>query len=344
MTGRATFPGEWLLLALTVALTSRALAAEEPSTFRLSWVRGDGAESCPAARDLTLAVEARLGRDPFAESAREAIEASVTRSGATHWQVQVRVRDAEGKAIGTRDLDTEASDCRAIADAIALAVALAIDPNAALGPVPPPHSTGPAVLPRPEAMSTKACPAVPTCKAPAPCRCPPPERAPTKSTLTGRVMLAGGILPGAAYGAGISGSLGVGRWHATLGGYWLAESEVQGFAFGLSTATADACFDAFHHGSVTLGICAGMELGAMHAVVTAPDLRPTGPGESVWLAAGLGAYLGWRGPGPFYAEVGGALLAPLLRPEFGVSGEAEPRFQPDSVGGIGFLGLGAAVP
>jgi hypothetical protein len=328
---------------LGISLFGRARAAEGPSAFRLSWLRGHGAESCPAAQELERAVTARLGRDPFAEDAREAIEASVARSGDSAWHVQVQVRDAEGKAIGRRDLDTEASDCRAIADATALAIALAIDPNAELEPTPPPR---PVTSPPASASqgSTVACPAAPVCPTPAPCRCAPRENAPMQSAVAGRRIVASGILPGVVYGAGVFGELGIGRWHATLGFIWLAESGREGLAFGLSTAVLGACVDAVRSDSMTLGACAGGELGAMHSVVTDPNLRPVGTGERVWAAAELAAYLRWRGWQPLYAELGGSLVVALTRPEFGVRDEPTARYQSEVFSGIGFVGLGVFVP
>jgi hypothetical protein len=317
-------------------------AAEELSTFRLSWLRGEGAESCPSAQELERAVQSRLGRDPFAENAEQAIEASVARSGDATWHIQIRVRDAGGKKMGSRELDTEASDCRAIADALALAVALAIDPDAELGPPPPPLArVEPATVP-PKAPA--ACPAPPACPGPAPCRCPPPTRATVHATFTGRALLAGGILPGVASGAGMSGDLAISRWHATLGFYWLAETKARGFAFGLSAASVGGCVDAIRSESTTLGLCTGVQFGAMHSVVRDPNLRPDGPGERLWVALEFGPRLSWRGPGPFYAELGGSLLAPLTRPAFGVRLEPNPRFQPDMPCGVGFAGLGVAVP
>ena len=142
----------------------------------------------------------------------------------------------------------------------------------------------------------------------------------------------------------MSGDFAIGRWHATLGWTWLAETKSRGFAFGLSTAVLGGCFDAVRSDSTTLGTCAGVELGAMHSVVRDANLRPSGPGERVWAAGELGPRLSWRGPGPTYAEIGGSLVVPFTRPRFGVSDEAEPRFQSEALGGIGFIGLGIAVP
>jgi hypothetical protein len=82
----------------------------------------------------------------------------------------------------------------------------------------------------------------------------------------------------------------------------------------------------------------------MHSVVRDPNLRPDGPGERLWAALELGTRLGWHGPGPLYAELSGSVVAPLTRPEFGVQGEPNSRFQPDLPGGIGFVGVGVTVP
>lgn len=330
---------------LSSAYLPRVALADELPTFRLSWVRGDGAEGCIAEKELERAVAARLGRNPFDEGAEQTIEASITRGDQTGWKAQIRVRDPKGNASGKRDLDVESDDCRAIGDAVALAMALAIDPNAELGEAPPPLSVAsPNASVAPTAVATGTCPVAPVCKAEAPCSCPPPMQTTTRGTLTGRALLAGGILPGAAYGAAVGGDFVIGRFRSTLAWYWLSESERSGFAFGLSTAAAGACFDAIRSDSMTLGICTAFELGAMHSVVKDPNLVPDGPGEQVWAALELGPRLGWRGPGPLYAELGGSLVVPVTRPEFGVQGEEDARFQPDLAGGLGFVALGVAVP
>ena len=53
-------------LALAALLfTNRAEAVDEASGARLSWVRADGADTCPSIEELTSQVVQLLGRDPF---------------------------------------------------------------------------------------------------------------------------------------------------------------------------------------------------------------------------------------------------------------------------------------
>jgi hypothetical protein len=134
------------------------------------------------------------------------------------------------------------------------------------------------------------------------------------------------------------------RARLELGGAWLAETETAGFAFGLSTAQLGACFDAVRSRQLSLGSCAQLELGALHAVVRSPNLRPLLPTEHLWVALGLGPRLSLRGPALFRAELGCFLLAPVTRPEFAVVDESSARFQPARIAFSGFVGLGVMAP
>jgi hypothetical protein len=103
----------------------------------LSWVRLDGAEACLSASALAAAVEKRLGRKVFL-SASEAdlnIEGSIgPRSDGPGYRATLRLTDREGAALGTRDVDSEVTDCAAIDEQLALVVSVMIDPDA-----PPPE-------------------------------------------------------------------------------------------------------------------------------------------------------------------------------------------------------------
>jgi hypothetical protein len=127
---RATRNRRWqgaLLGALVLGTPCSAWAEE--LTFRLSWVRGAGAEDCPNAEQLTSAVERRLGRDAFSEPALRHIEGSVARAERS-WRVQLRVVGTDNTVFGSRELEADGQDCSSIADAVSLAIALSIDPDA----------------------------------------------------------------------------------------------------------------------------------------------------------------------------------------------------------------------
>jgi hypothetical protein len=106
-----------------------ASAEEAVPRFGLAWVRDAGAGSCLDQRSLKIAVQNRLGREPFSDDAERTIEGNVSRS-ARSFKVTLRVRDASGAEHGERHLELETDDCSKLSEAVVLAVALTIDPNA----------------------------------------------------------------------------------------------------------------------------------------------------------------------------------------------------------------------
>src|SRR5690348_4148994 len=93
-----------LLWVLAPTLAS-AQASVEQERYRLSWVRGKGAEECPSAGQLAEAVRQRLGRDPFSNDAPRDIEGNVARVDDV-WQARLNVLGPDGAVLGSRDLST----------------------------------------------------------------------------------------------------------------------------------------------------------------------------------------------------------------------------------------------
>ena len=155
----------WLSIIALVAI-ARDAPAETPR-HALRWTRAPGAETCIDAEALSIAVEARLGRAVFVRTEQPAviIEAHVSPG----WRVAIAVRGADGSAIGERVLDEAAADCHALDDALVLVIALIIDPNAALREPPP----------------------------------APTPREPWRFRVGASLLGAAGVLPGAAFGAGV---------------------------------------------------------------------------------------------------------------------------------------------
>jgi hypothetical protein len=98
---------------------------------------------------MARAVEQRLGR-PVLVSPSQADLSIEGRAEATGDPTRLRavlvMRDATGTVLGTREFEEAATDCVALRDAVALAVALMIDPDAVLHPAvrpPPPVAVPP---------------------------------------------------------------------------------------------------------------------------------------------------------------------------------------------------------
>jgi hypothetical protein len=182
-------------LALAALLGVRsAECAETPEPAALSWVRGEGADACPAAPEIARLVEARLGRDALTAPARAAlvVEAYVSPGSAGHFHVTIALTKG-GTVIGRRELDGSEPGCTEIAEKAALTIALMIDPEARVAePEPPP-------APVPSAVA----PAAPVA-APAPPKPTPRAEQPPAARWGGDAELAfgaiSGLIPGLAPG------------------------------------------------------------------------------------------------------------------------------------------------
>ena len=333
-------------LVLAHALVALPAHAEEPESFRLSWVRGEGAGTCPDGRTLAARVSERLGRNPFSETGAQSIEGSVVvRDG--RFQAELRVRDAGGVARGSRELSANGSDCVELAEAVVLAVALTIDPNAALGGPPAQQAPLPVPLAAPpsEPPALQECPAV---------RCPPSEACPLllcpatapslHHGLVARALLAAGVLPGLAPGAAVFGEIGTRRLRAALGMRYFPERDTSDgrYGFGLTTGTAGAVVVWPLAPGFELSALAELEIGAIHAVVR--EREPVEPGDQPWFAASAGPRVALSKLAPFRVELGVSLIVPMIRPAFDERGVSEPVFQSAPVAGLGYLGVGLGTP
>ena len=337
--------------ALACAL-SVARASADPAPVQLAWVRGPGAEACSRQSAIVQQVTARLGRSPFRADAELSIDAYVTHVEAG-WRAEIFVRDREGKLTGARELTSEASDCGAIESATVLALALAIDPEAALrppAPAPPALTTAPAPMPAAPAPATAPAPAPAT--APLPVSAPPPPRAdpPLEAglgnsgvALRGEIAL--GLLPRAAAGLSLAGRAAITeRWALTAEALWMPEVSAADdrFAFGLSALALGACAGVVRSSRAELSACGALWGGALHAVVR--GLPAVEPGDSAWAAVSATPQLRLRLGGRLHLDLGAQLLVPLLRRPFQVAGWSSPVFQQAPAAFLPFAGLGANFP
>lgn len=334
----------WIRLrAALLCLLLAGPAAAEDERYRLSWVRGKGAEECPSAEQLAASVRQRLGRDPFSVDAPRDIEGSVARIDEV-WQARLNVLGPDGAVLGSRDLSTQAPTCSLLADAVTLAIALTIDPSA---PLTMPENT--AAAPPPEAAPAPA----PARAEPAP---PPVVVAPQPRAPVDRASSFGlggsakvGVLFGALPRPAPGGELGVDlrllrRLRVALGLAFFGEVLTAGdeFALGLTTASLGACFDVVGRPHVGLDLCGELQGGALHVVVYAPD--PIAPGERAWLAARLGPRLRWKLAPPVELVLGASAVVPFLRREFHIQQNDEPVFATPGLGFFAGGGLGASIP
>jgi hypothetical protein len=297
-------PGTLALALAATCLAARAANAWGPASadgahpgVHLSWVRGDGAGSCPDAAAIEAEVTERLGGDPFARTPTQFIEAIVTQKPAG-FEVAIAMRASDGKLMGNRALTSSPGDCRSIATAAALTIAILIDPDAlARAPAPKPPPLAPPVATGPRLPA-------------------------------GRITAIGsagwGLVPGVAPGAGLAATIDVAQPIAIgLATVFYPESHTaapdDNFAFGLTYAELVGCYAPLPPTATPrLEICAGATAGVLHAVVFAGT--PTAPGQRWTFAAAqltrviIPIYQG------LIAEIGLEVTKPLPRRAFFVEG------------------------
>ncbi|HEY7372693.1 MAG TPA: hypothetical protein VIF57_11075 [Polyangia bacterium] len=199
------------MLAGANGATAGAPAAPVPSgRVRLTVERETGAESCPDERALRDALIGRLGFDPFDDAAAREIRCSVRRD---HGAFRARIQVVSGTVSGSggRELISRRDDCGELAEAIELAVGVAINPLVTAPPASPapltPASEPPPVPPSPppSAPAALAAPAVAQAIAPAPV----PARAARRYEIGLRAdgAAALGFGPGTAAAMGLGASL-----------------------------------------------------------------------------------------------------------------------------------------
>jgi hypothetical protein len=122
-----------LILSVWQILSASAVSARAPAPG-LSWVRGLGAESCINSVELAKRVEVILGRAVFvsASEAELVIEGYVNPKKGGGFEARLMVIDGSGRWLGSRDLSIELLDCSALDDALALVIAVTINPQSGL--------------------------------------------------------------------------------------------------------------------------------------------------------------------------------------------------------------------
>ncbi len=281
-----------------IAPTTRAADTMPPGgAIAIQW---EAPAECPDVNSVKLYAERLLGQPlETRRSQSVAAQAKVRRNDAGNWELRLSL------SVGDRVEENTlvAKQCRALADATALKVALATDPIAVVESIEPASS---APLIESEARSTRSPVDADAYHSDA---SRPPRAQRPRVALRAAGGAGFGPLPGVGPGAGLFGSLQFPSFRAELGGqvFWGTEARyaelpdvgadlqlVSGIARGCATPTS---------GVLTFPVCLGFELGVMRgegfgvatartsssawgAVVVGPALRvPLGPLVSFWLEA-----------------------------------------------------------
>ncbi len=320
------------------AVMCRVATAAPADQARLSWVRADGASTCPGVEVVRDGVVKKLGYSPFGDDASKSFEVVAKRAGRS-WQANIYSYDTQKRTSGFREIQSDGDDCAELVNAVALALALAIDPDktfaAPSSPPPSPAASPPAPAPYPHvAASADRKPS------PAAAAVLPPAR--WRTSISARGISALGALPRAAAGAAIAATAYGPTRVAVSAGAWLlpsvrSDSSPPVFGFGLTAAWLDGCF-VLHEGATAIRACAGVRVGALHAVVYSPI--PTEPGDRFWWAMGAGLAAEQQLFGPVFVEVGVEAAMPLVHYRFFAENFEPTVFEQARAIGMGFAGIG----
>jgi hypothetical protein len=350
---RVTF---WTSAVLCLCSTANAQVEPKKATaaYALSFVRGAGAEGCPSRQELEREVSTRLGHSPFESASSRSIEILTERTPEGYRSV-VSVLDQDGKLLGRRVLVGEESTCAPIFSATALAVALLIDPDAALSrdsraneavgrfdadEAPAPRAVEPPPPPLPRSP--------PPAQSPPMVVLPPPAPA-ARDDLTVVVgadaVAAVGLVPETSPGVDIGFHARPARpWGFSLSALYVSKgaAEVQGRTVDVSVTTFATALtlSAVETRSLRVLGDAGLLAGILHASVR--QGQALGIGDHPFLAAGLGLRAEVRVAGGLVlaARIGG--VVPLVRRDLSVDDTEETIWQQPAIAALGSLGAGWA--
>jgi hypothetical protein len=324
-----------------VSAAARAGASDSAGLVALEWVAPDG---CPDRAYVEREVDRLLG-DVIAEGGpylRARAEIRQEQSGL--WHIELRTTGRQGPGYRT----VAAESCVALADATALILALAIDPdrvaaNRSTKTSPPRASSQPATADAPTASSSNAAPAVPPAPERSASRSPSPRAA--RFSVAALAVSDTGTLPTAA--AGVAARVAViptalPFLRIELGaGLFLDEETTnppaRSATFSLRTFDAGGCV-VTQAARLEVGACAHVEL----EWISAAGLYESVPsrGDADWVVLGARATLAYP-LSPAWAVRGdlGAGLG-LSRPEFQSAGAEQGLIhRPARYTGRGELGL-----
>jgi hypothetical protein len=288
----------------TTILTSRARASDAeggapPSSAEIYW---QAPAECPDSNGVKRSIERLLGKrlDDLRSSNVQA-HGEVRRNEAGIWELHCTL-----SVSGVVEEETlAAKKCQALADAMTLKVALAIDPLAVVESVAPPAS----MLPVPKAAPARVRPA-------------PKPAAPAVARI--RLRAVGGAelgpLPGITPGAGLYGSVQLPSFRIELGSqaYWggvarYAKLPTVGARLQAFSGTTRVCLTPAA-GWLTVPVCGGVELGVIRGVGF--GIANSETSARLWGALILGPALRLQATRNLSFWFEADAMATVLKPEF----------------------------
>jgi hypothetical protein len=317
-----------ILVAVSLAAATVSLSEAQPNaTARPVAVEWTAPEECPGVDYVESQIDALLAGAAASPAPALRAQATVRRERDGGWRVDLTT--AIGADVGHRALTAES--CRAVADATALILALAVDPERVASnrsTVAPASASAPPsaeVPPAPSASASRTLPrARPSVVVRRPRVVPPPSPPPTFAlevggalemgtlpSVTPEMLLTVAVVPALARDF---------RFEATgaISAFSSVESPpTMSGKFELRVAGVGACFLPIA-GAVELGLCAGAEVDSLAGSGLA-ETRPRNA-TATWVALRPHATLAYPFvPGWALRLDGGAGIA-LARPEFDSTG------------------------
>jgi len=269
------------MVLLGVTGTSVAARATEPRaehpTVVLGYQRsGTAVKVCPDEATFRALVAARLGYDAFGDGGNDqnalALRVEFRRQGAL--VSGSLVLTAHGAPRGGRTLDAAPADCYELAASLALAAAVAIDPQGALAQKTgaAPGQPSPSSEPAPPATASLSRPPPPSPQPATASPSPPlPPLPPAETTARAGFLNAGavvsvGIQPGPAPGLRIGGGLRRGAWSVGLEvAAFLPSEREQSYGTVSAHTLYGSLLPCLHPGSSrwTFDVCAVVSAGAL---------------------------------------------------------------------------------
>jgi hypothetical protein len=300
-----------------------------PPAIEIQW---EAPAACPDAASVRAATERLLGKSLAAlDRVRVRATGKVAANAAGKWQLSAQL------VVGER-VEEEvlvAKECSALADAMALKVALAIDPVAVVEAVQPSQPVAPPTRP-PESPG-------PVTAAPEGSEQRSSERLVRYGARwVGQVAL--GPLPGATPGLGLFFSAQFSALRLELGGeaFWGGVAQYDspagvGADLQLFAGVVRGCLTPAR-GAWRFPICAGTELGVMRG--SGFGVAETSATSRLWGGLSLGPALEWQATARLSLWLEGAALLTLLKPEFHVR-NLPSLYSPNAVSAKAAAGLEA---
>ncbi|WP_394829408.1 hypothetical protein [Pendulispora albinea] len=307
--------------ALLAWSAARAVRADEPHEPVILSYRAPAA--CPKESEFLAEVRQRTTRlrEPRPGEPSRRFSVAITLSKPARGRLEIR--DSDG---GRSRRVVEGDNCSEVASALALMVAIAVDPTVTMKPLAAPEQApAPApVMSEPPAPAKVPPPVMPARPRKPP---PPPKRRVFTAALAAEGALAAGVAPGVLWGAGLTAT-----WTAPLAPepsvrfavtYLTGAStnvEDAGAGFSRLAITLDGCAVRARFGPVSLFPCARLTAGALraegeHIARATREVRP-------WVAVGPSPRARWNVHRGLFVELGAAVMIPLKRDRF--------FFQPDA--------------